>query len=1018
MAKQNKGRKFVAATATAALVASAIVPVASAAVNDFNKVAPYAQDAVQYLVDNGVVQGDEKGNFDPKGTITRAQAATIFANYFELEAGEENPFTDVKAGAWYTDAITAAYAAGLVNGLDETTFGPSKTLTRAEAATLLVRAFELEGAADLSDFADAKGLASWKTDALAVAVEYGVITGKEKNGKLYLDADAPITRQEFATIFHRTLDATGVIDGGEETPATKDTAIVSLTATAVNELTVKFNQAVDTEKAVFAVAKGSTTYKVSDVDWNEAGTEAVIEVDTKFVEGTYNLTVTGVAEKALTASVKTTKEVPTSIKFLSNALTLTGNKRTSDDTVEAKITFEVYNQYGEDITNTISIGKYKKVDLKGIKDESITVSAKGVITAWIDADEDEGDKGTLTLEYEDKPNDIYIEASQEVVLSEESEPGLVSNLEIYNDSELAFTTQNVEAGEDFYITFTVKDQYGVEINAKDARSNTSADSALLEAVKDGLRLSVTNNDIFDADEDNIEIITVKGKPTFAVKLEFDFDKLGLVEEAGKNTVTFKSKATGDEVSKEFTLEESVLAYQVDLLEPDEAIADGETVKLAATVLDQFGNEIKNAAALNRQKNTGLINIDIDLEGRDVTGEYFEVVDGKLYLTFDLPRLGNIKVDDPAELEIEVEVEKGKDTELTLAVEAEAYATTLVGLKDSVVTSIYANGGTLSLSNSSFVIQDQYGRTYNKAVTINIKDDSGKVDATTTATGFRVASNDRATGSGTVTFELVTPNGEENSELTVSFRTVNETSFASYEVSTGTTYAGTTEDTIGTDYQLGVAAYGVLTNGKKVRLPKTAYAIRAKDAFIETTTSGDSANVSNAAVNYLVTTLNNSKADQVNAKFEVVINQTGHVIASEVTLSEAKPTGASFVAKDKATKTEVAKVEVTATGTAINVADIFDALEDVANLIIEDQYGVEAVEIDGTSGTLVVTYADVAETTETAKLTISDINDADNKFQVNSNGQVGANIAGVNTGDSFNATFTVGGASKTVKVIVK
>ena len=48
MAKQNKSRKFVAVSATAALVASAIVPVASAAVNDLDTVAPYAQEAVQY----------------------------------------------------------------------------------------------------------------------------------------------------------------------------------------------------------------------------------------------------------------------------------------------------------------------------------------------------------------------------------------------------------------------------------------------------------------------------------------------------------------------------------------------------------------------------------------------------------------------------------------------------------------------------------------------------------------------------------------------------------------------------------------------------------------------------------------------------------------------------------------------------------------------------------------------------------------------------------------------------------
>ena len=87
MAKQNKGRKFFAASATAALVASAIVPVASAAqVNDYNKISGYAKEAVQSLVDKGVIQGDTNGNFNPLNTVTRAQAAEIITKALELEA--------------------------------------------------------------------------------------------------------------------------------------------------------------------------------------------------------------------------------------------------------------------------------------------------------------------------------------------------------------------------------------------------------------------------------------------------------------------------------------------------------------------------------------------------------------------------------------------------------------------------------------------------------------------------------------------------------------------------------------------------------------------------------------------------------------------------------------------------------------------------------------------------------------------------------------------------------------------
>ena len=61
MTKQNKGRKFFATTATAALVASAIVPVASAAeFQDAASISSWAKEAVQFLTDKGYIQGDEK----------------------------------------------------------------------------------------------------------------------------------------------------------------------------------------------------------------------------------------------------------------------------------------------------------------------------------------------------------------------------------------------------------------------------------------------------------------------------------------------------------------------------------------------------------------------------------------------------------------------------------------------------------------------------------------------------------------------------------------------------------------------------------------------------------------------------------------------------------------------------------------------------------------------------------------------------------------------------------------------
>ncbi|EFI67190.1 S-layer protein [Lysinibacillus fusiformis ZC1] len=207
MAKQNKGRKFFAASATAALVASAIVPVASAAqVNDYNKISGYAKEAVQSLVDQGVIQGDTNGNFNPLNTVTRAQAAEIFTKALELEADGDVNFSDVKKGAWYYNSIAAVVANGIFEGVSAKEFAPNKSLTRSEAAKVLVDAFGLEGSESLSQFADASQVKGWAKDALETAVANGIFTGSEENGKLNLKPNAAITRQDFAVVFARTLD--------------------------------------------------------------------------------------------------------------------------------------------------------------------------------------------------------------------------------------------------------------------------------------------------------------------------------------------------------------------------------------------------------------------------------------------------------------------------------------------------------------------------------------------------------------------------------------------------------------------------------------------------------------------------------------------------------------------------------------------------------------------------------------------------------------------------------------------
>ncbi|MCH7320595.1 S-layer homology domain-containing protein [Solibacillus sp. MA9] len=233
MAKSNKGRKLFATTATAALVASAIVPVASAAqINDFNSISSYAQEAVQDLNDRGVIKGDQKGNFNPKNPITRAEAATILVGALELEGSGSTSFTDVKKSAWYYEAIDAAVSNGIFQGQGAGKFNPSANLTRSEAAIILVDAFGLEGSADLSEFKDSASVKSWAEEALSIAVANGVMKGDNGN----LKPNAAISRQDFAVMYHRTEAAEGTEEVSGSVKAINSTTVEVTFPEAVTEL--------------------------------------------------------------------------------------------------------------------------------------------------------------------------------------------------------------------------------------------------------------------------------------------------------------------------------------------------------------------------------------------------------------------------------------------------------------------------------------------------------------------------------------------------------------------------------------------------------------------------------------------------------------------------------------------------------------------------------------------------------------------------------------------------------------
>ncbi|MDE7260534.1 MAG: chitobiase/beta-hexosaminidase C-terminal domain-containing protein, partial [Oscillospiraceae bacterium] len=155
------------------------------------------QQAVEFVVQNGLMRGTSDRSFSPDSNLTRAQLAQILYNKEGNPAvAGSSTFADVRDGVWYTPAIVWAAAKGVVGGYGDGLFGPDNNITREQLAVMLWR---YAGSPTVDggtlNFSDAGKTSSWAVEALKWAVANGVLSGK---GDGILDPTGLATRAEAA----------------------------------------------------------------------------------------------------------------------------------------------------------------------------------------------------------------------------------------------------------------------------------------------------------------------------------------------------------------------------------------------------------------------------------------------------------------------------------------------------------------------------------------------------------------------------------------------------------------------------------------------------------------------------------------------------------------------------------------------------------------------------------------------------------------------------------------------------
>ena len=162
----------------------------------------YFYDAVQWAVDNGITTGVSDMLFGTDAACTRAQAVTFLWRV----AGSPEPksadsFADVPEDSYYAKAVAWAVENGIVNGVSATEFAPDATCTRAQIVTLLWRAEKTPAVDAEISFTDV-GSDAYYTDAVQWALKNGITNGTSAST---FSPDASCTRAQIVTFLWRTL---------------------------------------------------------------------------------------------------------------------------------------------------------------------------------------------------------------------------------------------------------------------------------------------------------------------------------------------------------------------------------------------------------------------------------------------------------------------------------------------------------------------------------------------------------------------------------------------------------------------------------------------------------------------------------------------------------------------------------------------------------------------------------------------------------------------------------------------
>lgn len=186
-----------------------IVPVSNASIS-FNDT---TQSYIKNLASRGIINGKGNGNFAPLDNMTRAEFATIIVRALGLTPNSSSQFFDVLSSDWFAPYVGTAEKYQIVNGVSYKNFDPNGTITREQAMVMIERASKLCGTYKSSNTASLSGFSDYKNVsswALSSVAYCYENSIADTNDKL-ISPKTNITRDEVAKMVYNLLKSSNLL---------------------------------------------------------------------------------------------------------------------------------------------------------------------------------------------------------------------------------------------------------------------------------------------------------------------------------------------------------------------------------------------------------------------------------------------------------------------------------------------------------------------------------------------------------------------------------------------------------------------------------------------------------------------------------------------------------------------------------------------------------------------------------------------------------------------------------------